>query len=186
MKRKSVFFLALSITLILASCASNAMKIDPKTLFTPLAKGDKPEFQISEGVSEANNPFVKDSKLEKTLSRFVPIFKDPHFNREGLPNFEVGGTDKEYTLINADSFHKASVAEVYTWLVDHLGDAGLRLATKEEIGNNADPLVYIEAEGTAYIWAFADGQKINIAVFSLRAYPGWLKVTYSGTRKIRL
>lgn len=184
MTKKILSAVALLAMIALASCTQAEIQLDPKAMFDPLKKGDKPDFEISTGVSEQNSPFVAEKKVAQTLAKYVPIYKDPFFNAQGLPTLAGAGPKNEYTTINADTFHKASVPEVYTWLVDHLGDAGLKLATKAQLQGKEDPLVYIEADGVAYIKAFADEIMFNIAVFGLRAYPGWVKVTYNGTRKI--
>lgn len=184
MNKRILTALALLAVAALASCTQAEISLDPKTMFDPLKKGDKPDFEISSGVSEQNSPFVSDKKIAQTLAKYVPLLKDPFFNAQGLPTLQGAGPNNEYTAINADVFYKASVPEAYTWLVDHLGDAGLKLATKAQLQDKEDPLVYIEADGVAYIWAFANDIKFNIAVFALRAYPGWVKVTYNGTRKL--
>lgn len=186
MSRKVLSILGIFImaSILLVSCAQNTVKLDPKSMLDPLKTGDKPDFQISTGVSESNNPFIKHEKSANKLAKYAPVYKDPFFNDQGMPAFGGEGPNDSYTKVSADSFHNAPVAQVYTWLVDHLSDAGLKLATKAQIGGNEDPLVYIEAEGTAYIKAIADDILFNIGVFGLRAYKGWVKVTYNGTRKI--
>lgn len=184
MSKKPLSTIVLLAMIALASCTQTEISLDPKTMFDPLKKGDKPDFEISAGVSEQNNPFMSDKKIARTLAKYVPLYKDPFFNLQGLPELQGAGPNDTYTTIMADTFHKASVSESYTWLVDHLGDAGLKLATKDQLQGKEDPLVYIEADGVAYIKAFADDILFNIAVFGLRAYPGWVKVTYNGTRKI--
>jgi hypothetical protein len=184
MNKISSSAIAILAVIALASCTQAEVSLDPKTMFDPLKKGDKPDFIISEGISEQNNPFVSEKEIANVLSKYVPLYKDPFFNAQGLPSVQGAGPNDQYTTISADSFHKASVPEAYTWLVDHLGDAGLNLATKAQLQGKEDPLVYIEADGVAYIRSFADDIRFDLAVFGLRAYPGWVKITYNGTRKI--
>ncbi|NLI40426.1 MAG: hypothetical protein GX421_04460 [Caldisericales bacterium] len=179
MKNIKNFALLLGLLATLASCAQASRELDVDKLVNPLKAGDKPDIEIVDPVI-AEAPFKLDkAKLDK-LSPYVSVYKDARF--DPTRSFIVG-EDNEYagkTKITAETYHNATAEEVYTWIVDHLADTGLRVAKKEEIGNQ-DPLIFIEADGTAHITAIGKQSFMKIDVWTLTAYPGWVRVNYEGT-----
>ena len=179
MKNIKNFALLLGLLATLASCAQTPRELDVDKLVNPLKAGDKPDIEIVEPViTEA--PFKADKTRLNELSPYVPVYKDDKF--DSTRSFIVGEDNENIgkTKVVAETYHNATAEEVYTWIVDHLTDTGLRVAKKEEI-NDQDPLIFVEADGTAHITSIGKQSFMKIDVWTLTAYPGWVRVNYEGT-----
>ncbi len=175
--RRAVFALFLSVFLI-SGCGAVQKTVEPDKFLDPIQKGAKIDIEVPKPTLKDPN-VKKEPKWESIIKKLVPLYADPYFDPKMPPSHKkVVPTSNTYEL-EINSFHKATLAQVYTWIYDHLGDVGLRIGKKSEL-QDVDPLVYIEEDGRAYIFAFDKDAMLKIEVDNMPLNPGWVRVMYNG------
>lgn len=175
--RKAFIVLFLSLFLI-SGCGAVQKLVDPEKYLNPIQKGSKVDIQLPKP-NLSDPDVVVNSEWEQKVIKLVPLYKAPYFDLKMSPNHKNLGPGSTTFELEINTFHKATLEQVYTWIYDHLGDVGLRIGTKSEL-SDVDPLVYIKEEGRAYIFAFEKDAMLKIEVNEMPLNPGWVRVIYSG------
>lgn len=166
--------------ILFAGCGMQEIKmIDPIQSLNPLKKGDQPEIQIAPKkvftVSYKTQP-----TWEKAIKVILPVYPNPVFEiteKPGIgPDLTVKNSMSKFTI---NIYYKAKAEEIYTWIVDHLYEYNYKIPEKKA-ETDPDPLVFVALEGTAHITAMDGDADLKVDINTLTAYPGYIKVTYSG------
>lgn len=175
--RLSLSFL-ISITLIMAGCntqveVSSADYLQPADKNTPVPKLANP--------AEVKIPFFKNATWASELSKFVPVYENPEFMPEkdnGKPQIYRNPLNKKATDLDAQTYHKADPRAVFDWFDKNYSKLGYSL---KKPADGKDPRVYIVVDEHGY-FILSDGQTtMEIHIWKLDGYNGWVKVVYQGT-----